>query len=106
MMDDIIVDTHRTLIDSHQMTRNIRMIAEGTGGEVGELREQVAEVLRRQKSLQVTLNSISGKNGLLQFLMEHLSKSKEEAIRPMFSAHLGRTARRCGGASITRKRVS
>ncbi|KAH8884333.1 hypothetical protein GQ53DRAFT_399321 [Thozetella sp. PMI_491] len=72
MMEGIIIHTHHTIRDDHEMTRDIRIITEQTGGEVEELRGKVDEILVRQKSLQLTLDAISGKNGLLDFLMEYL----------------------------------
>jgi hypothetical protein len=73
MMDDIIVNTHKTMNDDLEMTKNIRSMTQQTSGEVEELQEKVDEILKRQKSLQLTLNAISGKNGLLDFLVECLS---------------------------------
>jgi division protein CdvB (Snf7/Vps24/ESCRT-III family) len=73
MMDDIIVNTHKTMNDDFEMTKHIRTMAENTGGEVDELQGKVDEILRRQKSIQQTLDAISGKNGLLDFLKEYLS---------------------------------
>ncbi len=75
VQDDILVDTHKTVADSHEIARVIRKTTGDTGREVEEIREQVAEILRRQRSLKTTLDAISGKNGLFQFLLEHLSKS-------------------------------
>jgi len=67
MMDNIIVVTHQT-------TQNIHNIMQQTEDEVGELRGKIEEILHHQKSFQLTLDSISGKNNLLSFLMEWLSK--------------------------------
>src|SRR5215469_6368454 len=67
MMDNIIVVTHQT-------TQNIHNIMQQTEDEVGELRGKIEEILHYQKGFQLTLDSISGKNNLLSFLMEWLSK--------------------------------
>jgi hypothetical protein len=76
MMDNIIVVTHQTVHDNYQTTRNIHNITQQTEDEVGELRGKIEEILQHQKGLQLTLDSISGKNNLFSFLMEYLSKFK------------------------------
>jgi hypothetical protein len=73
MMTDIIVDTHKTMNDDLEMTKDIRTITQHTGGEVEDLQGKVDEILVRQNKLQLTLDAISGKNSLLDFLIEHLS---------------------------------
>jgi hypothetical protein len=73
MMDDIIVDTHKTMNDDLEKTKNILTMTQHTGGEVEELQGKVDEILVRQNKLQLTLDAISGKNSLLDFLIEHLS---------------------------------
>ena len=75
-MDNIMVDAHQTIHDADKMTKDIHMITQQTEGEVGELRGKIDEILRYQKSFQTTLDAISGKNSLLGFLMEYLSKLK------------------------------
>ena len=59
-MDDVHVDNHKMAV----MTRI----------GVGDLQSQVAEVLRRQVSLESQLDAISGKNWLFQFLREFSSE--------------------------------
>lgn len=59
-MDNVHVDTHKTVL-------NTRI-------GVDDLHSQVAEVLRRQVSLETQLDAISGKNWLFQFLKELSSK--------------------------------
>jgi hypothetical protein len=76
MMDNIIVGTHQTVHDNFKTTNDIRDIMKHTGGEVGELRGKIEEILKHQMDFQQVLDSISGKNNLLNFLMEYLSKLK------------------------------
>lgn len=75
-MDNIIVNSHQTIHSNHRTTTDIHMITQQTEGEVGELREKIDEILKHQRSFQVTLDAVSGKNSLLSFLMEYLSKSR------------------------------
>ncbi len=76
MMDNIIVVTHQTVHDNYETTQNIHNITQQTEDEVGELRGKIEEILHHQKGFQLTLDSISGKNSLLSFLTEYLSKFK------------------------------
>lgn len=73
ILNNIIINTHKTTNDGLEMTKNIGSMTHQTGGKVGELHKKVDEMLERQKSLQRTLNAISGKNGLLEFLDEYIS---------------------------------
>lgn len=74
-MDNIIVDANQTIHANDKITKDIHVIAQHTEGEVGELRGKIEEILKHQKSFQATLDAISGKNSLLSFLLEYLSKS-------------------------------
>jgi hypothetical protein len=74
IMDNIIVDAHQTIHNNDKMTKDILMVTQQTEGEVGELRGKIDEILRHQKSFQTTLDAIYGKNSLLSFLTEYLSK--------------------------------
>lgn len=74
LMDDIIVSTHQTVKNNHKVSNGIHEIAKQTGEEVGELREKIEELLKQQKLFQGALDAVSGKNSLLTFLMEYLSK--------------------------------
>jgi hypothetical protein len=76
MMDNIIVVTHQTAHSNYHATKDIHNITRQTEGEVENLHGKIEELLQRQRDFQLTLDSISGKNNLLTFLMEYLSKLK------------------------------
>lgn len=59
----------------YRKTTQIQEMAQDTSKDVHELRKQISELGRSQKSLLETMDAISGKNGLFQFLMEHSSMS-------------------------------
>jgi methyl-accepting chemotaxis protein len=69
-----VVSAHQTINDNRKMSEDIHMITQQTEEGVGELRGKIDEILKLQKSFQTTLDAVSGKNGLLSFIMEHLSK--------------------------------
>ncbi|KAM7188349.1 hypothetical protein V8F33_010689 [Rhypophila sp. PSN 637] len=69
--DDRDTRTAATVVETHDIVSRTR-------GGVDHLQTQVAEVLRRQQSLQSQLDAISGKNWLFQFLKEY---SKPELHR-------------------------
>jgi hypothetical protein len=84
MMDDIIIKTHKVMNDDLEMTKNIGTMTQQTGGNVEKLHEKVDEILKSQKSLQslqITLNAISGKNALLDFLVEYLSTCRKYQVK-------------------------
>jgi hypothetical protein len=81
MMDNIIVGTHQTVHDNFKTTNDIRDIMQHTGGEVGELRGKIEEILQHQIDFQQVLDSISGKNNLLNFLMEYLSRLRRNILQ-------------------------
>jgi len=70
MIDDIIVNTHKTINDDLATTKDIHTIAQRTGREVSQLQGKVNEILIQQEKLQLTLEAVSGTNGLLDFLIE------------------------------------
>jgi hypothetical protein len=74
VMDDIIVSTHQTVHNNHEVSDGIHAITKQTGEEVGQLRGKIDEILKQQKSFQTALDAVSSKNSLLSFLMEYLSK--------------------------------
>lgn len=74
MVHDIIIKSHQLVQENHGITQDIRTSTQKTDGDVEELREKVEEILLRQKSLQSTLDAISGQNGLFVFLSEYLSE--------------------------------
>lgn len=74
IMDSIIVSTHETVHSNDKMTKDIHAVTQQSGAEVGELRGKIDEILQHQQSFQAALDAISGKNSLLSFLMEYLSK--------------------------------
>jgi hypothetical protein len=80
IMDNIIVSAHQTIHNNHKMSKDIHMIAHQTEEEVGELRGKIDEILKHQKSFQTALDAVSGKNSLLSFLMEYLSKLKAATV--------------------------
>lgn len=71
-----VVSTHQTIDENYQMSKNVHIITQQTEARVGELHGKIDEMLKHQKSFQTALDAISGKNSLLSFLMEYLSKSK------------------------------
>lgn len=73
-MDNIIVSSNETIHDNHSMSMDIHMATHRTEGEVGELRSKIDQILQHQKSFQIALDAASGKNSLLSFLMEYLSR--------------------------------
>lgn len=75
-MDKLVVNSHETIHKNHRMSQDIHKITFQTGEEVGELRGKIEEILKHQKSFQIALDAVSGKNSLLCFLMEILSKVK------------------------------
>lgn len=74
MMDKFLVETHMTVHDSYEITQNIQTTTHKTGGDVEELRGTIEQLVQQQKDFQLTLESMSGKNNLLSFLQEYLSK--------------------------------
>jgi hypothetical protein len=80
IMDNIIVDAHQTIHNNDKMTKDILMVTQQTEGEVGELRGKIDEILKHQKSFQTTLDAVYGKNSLLSFLVEYLSKLKTNIV--------------------------
>lgn len=80
IMDNIIVSSHQTIQDSHEMSKDIHMTTHKTEGEVEELRGKINEILKHQKSFQTALDAVSGQNSLLSFLMEILSKLKAAIV--------------------------
>ena len=80
VMDDIIVDMHQTVHKNHKVSNGIHVITKQTGEDVGQLRGKIDEILKQQKFFQTALDAVSGKNSLLSFLMEYLSKSKTATV--------------------------
>ena len=80
VMDDITINTHQTVHSNHRVSDGIHAIAKQTGEEVGQLRGKIDEILQQQKSFQAALDAVSGKNSLLSFLMEYLSKLKAALV--------------------------
>jgi hypothetical protein len=80
IMDNIIVSAHQTIHNNHMMSKDIHTITQQTEEEVGELRGKIDEILKHQKSFQTALDAVSGKNSLLSFLMEYLSKLKTAIV--------------------------
>jgi len=80
IMDNIIVSAHQTIQNNYKMSKDIHVTTQQTEEEVGELRGKIDEILKHQKSFQTTLDAVSGKNSLLSFLMEYLSKLKAAIV--------------------------
>jgi hypothetical protein len=78
LIDQITIETNETVKSIHAATQN-------TVAGVDDLRNQVDELLRRQQSLQDTLDAISGKNGLFQFVVEMLNSESFLRSFPLFS---------------------
>ncbi|KAK5658068.1 hypothetical protein OQA88_2624 [Cercophora sp. LCS_1] len=64
MTDITLTTTHQTVLSNHRMTKDIHI--------------QLAEVKQLQVSLQDTFDALSGKNGLLNFIMESLNSHKAQ----------------------------
>ncbi|KAK4210103.1 hypothetical protein QBC37DRAFT_429270 [Rhypophila decipiens] len=82
LIDFTIKDIHKTVNDHHQVSQNIYADTRNTVTSVDDLRGQVGELLRRQQSLQDTLDAISGKNGLFQFVVELLNNPQLNITSP------------------------
>jgi hypothetical protein len=80
IMDNIIVDMHQTIHNNDKMTKDIHTITQQTDEKFGEIHGKIDEILRHQKSFQTSIDAISGKNSLLSFLMEYLSKLKTAIV--------------------------
>ncbi|KAM7219805.1 hypothetical protein V8F06_004839 [Rhypophila decipiens] len=76
--DDRDTRTAATVVETHDIVTRTR-------GGVDHLQTQVAEVLRRQQSLQSQLEAISGKNWLFQFLKEYSKPELHRKPAPDFT---------------------
>ncbi|KAF2672080.1 hypothetical protein BT63DRAFT_422585 [Microthyrium microscopicum] len=79
MMDEIRVVTHQTVHNNYVATRNLQSTAEQTEEGVGQLHRKIEQLLNKQNDIQITLESISGKNNLLNFLIEFMKTGQHEA---------------------------
>lgn len=61
---------------TYNATRNIDNTANNIEHRVGDLHEKVNEMILQQRDFAQTLESVHGKNSLLSFLNEYISKSR------------------------------
>lgn len=76
LTDNLLVDDHKTLIDSYVKVTEIHEVGQDTNQDVKELHKKMDEMMGAQKSLQGLLDEMSGKNSLFQLLLEQSSRPR------------------------------
>lgn len=75
IMDSVAVGTNQTVHKSYETMKTIHDKQAQAENDVSNLRGKIEEILRQQRDFQQTLDSVHGKNSLLSFLVEYISKS-------------------------------